>query len=162
MRGCIRKSRHAGLVILKVQIFLYLVVGFALQCLKIPLKKKQIYSLHQIWCKTNLIFLFRDTVFNVESCTVIPVQWCGSGRTLADNSKARHATTLPRQRDHVFRPQNCWLMHYVYSRYSHSFRHRNLSIFHIFVGWKKLYNVVELSLCRVFSMLKNCLVPSSG
>ena len=29
-------------------------------------------------------------------------------------SRAGHATTLPRHRDHVFRPQSCWLLHYYY------------------------------------------------
>ena len=31
-----------------------------------------------------------------------------------------HATTLPRQRDRAFRPQNCWLLHYVHIRRGNS------------------------------------------
>ena len=33
---------------------------------------------------------------------------------LSPISRAGHATTLPRHRDHVFRPQSCWLLHYYF------------------------------------------------
>ena len=34
-------------------------------------------------------------------------------------TRAVHATTLPRQRYHVFRPQSCWLFHYYYIHYGY-------------------------------------------
>ena len=34
------------------------------------------------------------------------------GAASAPAKKARHATTLPQQRDHVFRPQICWILQY--------------------------------------------------
>ena len=41
---------------------------------------------------------------------------------------AGHATTLPRQSEHAFRPRNCGLLHYVVIRRGH----RGLKIVRIF------------------------------
>ena len=60
--------------------------------------------------------------------------------------RSAHATTLLRQCDHVFRPHNCWLLHYrmsifiVATHFSY--------IFEFFLS-RKLYYVVALSRCRV-------------
>ena len=49
------------------------------------------------------------------------------------NYRAGHATTLSRLRDHIFRPQYCWLL-YITSRcvVATTFRYRGLNIFRIF------------------------------
>ena len=57
-------------------------------------------------------------------------------------ARAGQQTTIRRQRDLVFRPQNCWLQHYTRYRYlatyircglvATSFRHRGRNIFGIF------------------------------
>ena len=45
-------------------------------------------------------------------------------------SRAGHATSQQQQREHVFRPQKCWLLHHVIIAAT-SFRQRDLKIFHI-------------------------------
>ena len=47
--------------------------------------------------------------------------------------RAGHATTLPRQRGHVFRPNNCCLLQYVFILCGYTpFRHKGLNIFSFF------------------------------
>ena len=54
--------------------------------------------------------------------------------------RAGHATTLPRQRVHVFRPLNCWFLHYVFRYLLHGYE-----TFSYFFGSLKLYYFVALS-----------------
>ena len=60
---------------------------------------------------------------------------------------AGHATTLPRQRDHLFRPQSCWLWHSCYTVLvvATPFRHRDIDIFWILCC---LWSSITLSRCR--------------
>ena len=60
--------------------------------------------------------------------------------------RSAHATTLLRQCDHVFRPHNCWLLHYCMSIFIVA-THFSY-IFEFFLS-RKLYYVVALSRCRV-------------
>ena len=72
--------------------------------------------------------------------------------------RARHATPLPRQHDHVFRPQNCWLLHYVSIRWelATTSLYRDLYIFCV--------TEALLRCCCFVLVLKltNCRVPSSA
>ena len=45
---------------------------------------------------------------------------------------AGHATILPHQCDHGFRPQSCWLMQFTIFVVATSSRHQDLNIFRIF------------------------------
>ena len=82
-----------------------------------------------------------------EDCVILPVPvaqlWHESvslHKIPAEVScRAGHATTLSRQRDHIFSPQHCWLLHYVSIRWDYTpFRHRN--IFPIFsCPWSFIY-----------------------
>ena len=65
-------------------------------------------------------------------------------------TRAGHAKILSRQCDHVFRPQNCYLLQYYCIYLATPCRRRNLNIFSNFF----------LSPCRC-SEAKNCRVPSS-
>ena len=44
---------------------------------------------------------------------------------------AGHAT-VARQRDHVFKPQSCWLLQYYYIRVATPYKHRDLNFFRYF------------------------------
>ena len=60
--------------------------------------------------------------------------------------RAGHATILPRQHDHVFRPQNCLLLQYYYFCCGNSInRHWDQNIFRIFSG---PWGSITLSRCR--------------
>ena len=73
--------------------------------------------------------------------------------------RAGHAKTLPRQRDRIFRPQKCCLLHYYWYRVPYYriffvgtvFRQRDHNIFTIFSGpWRS----ITLSRCRCRHALK--------
>ena len=76
----------------------------------------------------------------------------GTGPLLYTVYRAGHATTLPRQRDHVFMPQSCWILHFYFYYCifvaSSSSRNRDLNIFPIFSCPCRLYYSVALSCCR--------------
>ena len=74
---------------------------------------------------------------------------------LFENVGGGHATTLPRQCDHVFGPQNVLLINYVYILCSHStLRPYNLLLF---------FRVTDALLrCLVVAKLTNCPMLSSG
>ena len=71
--------------------------------------------------------------------------------------RAGHATILSRQRDHVFRPQSCYVLPYYNICLATPSKHRDLNIFRIFLVPEALLR------CRVVVVkkLKNCRVPSS-
>ena len=57
---------------------------------------------------------------------------------------AGHAT-VARQRDHLFRPQSCWLLQYYYIRVATPYKHRDLNFFRYFsCPWSS----ITLSRCR--------------
>ena len=67
------------------------------------------------------------------------------------NCRAGHATTLSRQRDHIFRGKHyCRLLHYAFICFDYStpFRYRDLNIFRIFL------DVEVLVRCRVVVVVK--------
>ena len=66
--------------------------------------------------------------------------------------RTEHATILPRQSDHAFRPQSCLLFQYYYFVFgvATSHRHRYLNIFRIFSG---PLGEIALSLLRSFKIV---------
>ena len=64
---------------------------------------------------------------------------------------------MPRQRDHVFRLQSCFLLPYYYIRYGYSFycRHRQINICRFPFSLKLCYDVFVAN-------VNNCRVPSSA
>ena len=62
--------------------------------------------------------------------------------------RAGHATTMPPQQDHVFRPKSGWLLHYDYIHCGYSIysRHRRLYTFFLYFFLSlKLYYVVVVA-----------------
>ena len=71
--------------------------------------------------------------------------------------KAGHAAILPRQCDHVFRPQSCLLLQYYYICCGYSIKTQRPKYLSIFSG-----SLGSFTLSRfVVAKLKNCRVPSS-
>ena len=74
------------------------------------------------------------------------------GDTQLQYTRAGHNTTLPRQRDHVFRPQSCLLLHYYYCIFDVAapLGHRDFNIFRCFLFPEALKRcfVVALALSR--------------
>ena len=63
--------------------------------------------------------------------------------------RAGHATTLPRQRDHVFRPHNCLLLHWLFIQCGFSIWTPRQHLSNYFLSLQLYYVAANLKKCRM-------------